>query len=227
MFYKYDLQTKEYTGSSGNAYYKLNGKLLDGYTKVKLPEFTNDEICKFIDGKWQVSAKPKDYRGTWINIDSDIQNITELNVIPKDGYAKENNNKWYFADGSLATDITLKHLKKTKKQEIENIYNQKLQQPITYNVGGTDYIFQADAKSQNILNKVIVAAPDDFTTNWLDIDNNFIQMALSDLKGLAQTILNKGQQLFMKKVQLKKQVDEATTKEDVEAIEWESVTNAS
>ena len=111
MFYKYNLQTKEYIGSSDNAYYKLDGKLVDGYTKVKPPEFTDDEICKFIDSKWQISPKPKDYKGTWVNVDDDIQNITKLNVIPDEGYAKENSGNWYFADGSLATDITFKQLK--------------------------------------------------------------------------------------------------------------------
>ena len=111
MFYKYNLQTKEYTGNSENTYYKLDGTLVEGYTKVKPPEFTNDEICKFIDGKWQIFPKPKDYRGNWINVGGDIQNITELDVLPLEGYAKENNGKWYFTDGSLATDITFKQLK--------------------------------------------------------------------------------------------------------------------
>ena len=220
MFYKYNLQTKEYLSESDNAYYKLDGKLLDGYTKVKPPEFADDEICKFIDGKWQVSAKPKDYRGTWINIAGDTQNITELNVIPKDGYAKENNGKWYFADGSLATDITLKHLKKTKKQEIENTYNKAIQEPIQYTIGSNAYTFQADSKSQIILSKVIISALTSFTTNWLDIDNNPISVTLDNLKGLAQTLLTRGQQLFTKKIQLKKQVDASTTEDEVKGIQW-------
>ncbi|WP_281950283.1 DUF4376 domain-containing protein [Nitrosophilus kaiyonis] len=110
--------------------------------------------------------------------------------------------------------------KKRKKQEIESAYNQAIQEPIAYNVGGSDYIFQSDEKSQDILSKVIVSAPAGFETDWLDIDNNPVHVTLDDLKGLAQAILTRGQQLFAKKVQLKQQVDACTTKEEVEAIRW-------
>ena len=45
-------------------------------------------------------------------------------------------------------------------------------------------------------------------------------MTLDDLKGLAQTILERGEQLFQKKVLLKQQIEQATTKEDLDKIRW-------
>jgi hypothetical protein len=135
--------------------------------------------------------------------------------------------KWVKEGNVIEPEYTLEELKQFKKQEIEKSYEEALQQPITYNINGTDYTFQADEKSQDILNKVIVAAPDNFVTNWLDINNNFVQMTLKDLKGLAQAILNRGQQLFLKKVQLKQQINNASTEKELSKISWESGTNAS
>ena len=115
---------------------------------------------------------------------------------------------------------TLDEMKKAKKQEIETAYQNAIQQPIDYTVNNETHTFQADQHSQDILTKVIVGAPADFTTNWLDINNNPIPIALSDLKGLAQAILERAEQMFQKKVQLKQQVDQATTKEELKNISW-------
>jgi hypothetical protein len=111
---------------------------------------------------------------------------------------------------------TIKEVKKVKKQQVENTYQEAIQKPIEYNGN----IFQADKDSQDILTKVITSAPSGFTINWLDINNNIVNMTLDDLKGLAQAILVRGQQLFAKKVQLKKQVDNASTIKEVKAIVW-------
>lgn len=133
MFYKYDAKTKEYIGEIKDAYYKLDGKLIDGYTRIKPPIFDSTiQVCKFIDVKWTVSAKPKDYRGTWINIDGNTQNITELDVLPLKGYAKEKNNIWYFADGTEAIDITNAQMTKRKWNEVRNKRNELLRESDVY-----------------------------------------------------------------------------------------------
>ena len=132
MFYIYNTITKEYIGEGKDTYYTLDGKLVSGYTKVKPPIFTSDEVCKFIDGKWQVSLKPKDYRGNWVDINGDTQNITELDILPPGGYAKEDNSKWYFADGTLATDITNAQLDKRKWQTVRNKRDELLRKSDVY-----------------------------------------------------------------------------------------------
>jgi len=109
---------------------------------------------------------------------------------------------------------TLEELKQAKKQEIEDAYSKAIQEPIVFN-GNT---FQADDKSQDILSKIITSAPNDFETDWLDINNEPVHIALDGLKGLAQAILIRGQELFKKKIALKQQIANANTKEDLEAI---------
>ena len=115
---------------------------------------------------------------------------------------------------------TLDQIKQAKKLEIESTYVKKCYEPIDYEVNGVIYTFQADEKSQNAIFRTITGAPQDFTTDWLDIDNNAVSVTLDDLKGLAQVIVERNEQLFQQKVQLKKQVDSATTKEEVESITW-------
>ena len=113
---------------------------------------------------------------------------------------------------------TLEELKERKKQEIESAYKQAIQEPIAVFISGNEHTFQADEKSQDILTKVITSAPDGFSTNWLDIDNNPVSVTLADLKLIAQSILSRGQQEFVKKMQLKTRVDAATSEEELDAI---------
>jgi len=118
---------------------------------------------------------------------------------------------------NIAKDIELNESKQVKKQEIEDAYSKATQEPILFN----DNTFQADDKSQDVLSKVITSAPSDFETDWLDINNEPIHMTLDDLKGLAQAILNRGQELFKKKVVLKQQIDQVTNKDELDNIVWE------
>ena len=111
---------------------------------------------------------------------------------------------------------TLQDLKQTKKQEIEEAYIKAIQEPIVYN----NNTFQADLDSQKILSQIIAVAPDDFEIDWLDIDNNLIHLTLDDLKSCAQLILKRGQEMFAKKVALKKQLEKAITKDEVNKITW-------
>ena len=219
MFYKYNINTGEYLGETQEAFYTLDGKLVAGYTTIKpsITDIPEGKKLVFKNNEWSLLD---DYRGTWENIDADTITINELGKTPPEGYAKKVNDQWFYADGTEATDIELKHLKAQKKTEIETAYQNALSQPINYTVNNETHTFQADQHSQDILTKVIVGAPSDFTTNWLDINNVPIQMTLTDLKGLAQAILQRGEQLFQKKVQLKQQLAQATTKEEVEAIQW-------
>lgn len=218
MFYKYNINTGEYLCETQEAFYTLDGKLIAGYTTIK-PSTTDIPEGKklvFKNNEWVLLD---DYRGTWENKDGDTITINDLGKAPPEGYAKKVNDQWFYADGSEATDIELKYLKAQKKNEIETAYQEALTQPIDYIVNNETHTFQADQHSQDILTKVIVGAPSGFTTNWLDIDNVPIQMTLDDLKGLAQAILQRGEQLFQKKVLLKQQVAQATTKDDLDAIQ--------
>ena len=112
---------------------------------------------------------------------------------------------------------TLAEHQQIKKNYIERAYKQAIQKPITYN----KHVYQADQRSQDVLSQIIAVAPSDFKINWLDIDNNVVNLTLDDLRVCAQLILTRGQTEFAKKTALKKQVDQATTISDVEKITWE------
>lgn len=193
-------------------YDKDTGQILGYYDKeihgkYVEPEYDNNgKIIK--EGYWDLSNIPEPY----IEItDEQWQEALQNNYNYIDIENKTLGKKDF---------RNLDAIKKAKKLKIENAYNQAIQQPIVYNIDEADYVFQANKHSQDILNKVIVSAPDNFEIDWLDIDNNFAHMTLAQLKGLAEAILQRGQQLFMKKIKLKKQVDETTTKDKVKEVQW-------
>ncbi|HDL02157.1 MAG TPA: hypothetical protein ENH23_08000, partial [candidate division Zixibacteria bacterium] len=127
MFYKYDIATSEYLRETKDSFYTLDGKLIKGYTRKEPPIFDGaTQLCKFVNGSWVVSDKPVDFRGQWEDIKGDIQSITEVGITPKSGYAKMKNNKYYFADNTIAKKITLKHHKKEKIQSFSNEFHNKL-----------------------------------------------------------------------------------------------------
>lgn len=114
---------------------------------------------------------------------------------------------------------SLDELKQAKKRQAEAEYSRRSQQPVEYTINGTTYTFQADDRAQDIIAKVIATAPDGFTTDWLDIDNKSISVTLADLKGLAGAILTRNEALFQKKVAIKRMIDQAGSKEDLNAID--------
>jgi hypothetical protein len=126
--------------------------------------------------------------------------------------------KWVKQGNVIEPEFTDEELLLIKKQElkqrVEKIYQESIQKPIEYNGN----VFQADEKSQDILTKVITSASSDFEIDWLDIDNNLVHMTLNDLKGLANNILIRGQEEFVKKVELKKQIDDCSTIEELNSI---------
>ena len=117
----------------------------------------------------------------------------------------------------IANSLKLQDLKQSKKQEIENAYLKAIQEPIVYN----NYTFQADLDSQKILSQIIAVALDGFEIDWLDIDNNLVHLTLDDLKAAAGLILARGQEMFVKKVALKKQIEQCDNKECLEQIKWD------
>jgi hypothetical protein len=199
-------------------YDKNTGKILGWYDDTVNGTYVPEVPAVLnADGTIKTEAIPAHY---------DMSNIPTPNLkVSEEQWQEAIDNNYNFVDVTNNTfgkkDFrTLDQIKQAKKQEINSAYEKAIQEPITYSVDGSDYVFQADKDSQDILAKVIVSAPSDFTTDWLDIDNNPVNVTLDDLKGLAQAILVRGQQLFTKKVQLKKQTDNVSTINEVESIKW-------
>jgi hypothetical protein len=111
-------------------------------------------------------------------------------------------------------ELEFDYNKQNKKQQVENQYQKAIQQDIEYNGN----MFQADKDSQDILTKVITSSTEGFEIDWLDANNTLVHMTLDDLKGLANAILLRGQEEFIKKVALKKQIENCSTVEELETI---------
>jgi hypothetical protein len=100
---------------------------------------------------------------------------------------------------------------------IEAAYNYAIQLPVAY----MSTIFQADASSQDVLTKCLVAGSVPAGFYWLDANNAQVVMTFAQLQGLASAILVQGQAAFAH-LQAKKSAIKAvtTTVADVQAIVW-------
>lgn len=116
--------------------------------------------------------------------------------------------------------VPLAAVKEAKIAEIEEAYQQAIQQPISY----MGHVFQADSASQDILTKTLTslnavgAVPDGFA--WWDISNVPVPMTLAQLNGLAFAMLARGWESFQHKQALKDAARAAQTVADVEAVAW-------
>lgn len=123
----------------------------------------------------------------------------------------------WVAEGNVALSVSLAEFQSSQIDLIEAAYKNAIQQPIAY-MGTT---FQADAASQDVLSKVLVAGAVPLGMFWLDADNNQVQMTFPQLQGLAGAMLIRGQAAFAKKTILKQQIRAAETVDAVLAVVWQ------
>lgn len=102
---------------------------------------------------------------------------------------------------------------------LQDEYQSAIQMSVVYN-GAT---FQADKNSQNLLVTTLAVlngsgVPSGF--GWLDIDNHFVPMGLSQLQGLAATMFAQGWEAFQNLQSKKAAVRACTTSQQVQAITW-------
>jgi len=135
-------------------------------------------------------------------------NLTKLECPSK-------NHTW---DG-LKWTLGLEPVKQDKKISIAIDFNVDIQKPVTFN----NKQFQCDFESQDKLGKVltVLAAnelPKDFY--WVALDNTKVQVTLADLKSIAKLMIIQGWEAFKKLQDLKKQIDDCTTVDEINSIKW-------
>jgi len=108
--------------------------------------------------------------------------------------------------------------KPIKLQELQASYTKATELDIKY----LKTTFQADSSSQDTITKVLTASGGTLPTGfaWLDVNNNQVQMTYAQLQGLANAILLRNQQLFIKYQSLKTKVASAKTQADLDLIKW-------
>ena len=129
---------------------------------------------------------------------------------------RASNHIWEPNTKTVLPELT--HDKKLKIDELKMKYEEEIQSDIQY----MDTTFQADEKSQDTIAKVLSASGGTLPSGffWLDALNNQVPMTYSNLQGLANTILLRGQQAFAKYQSLKAQNKSATDVETLESIVW-------
>lgn len=219
MFYKYDTLTGEYLKQSESALYTLDGNLVNGFTRIEPPEIPEGKKLYFRNNEWVLEDIPVDYKGTWENIDGDTQNITELGIEPNEGYAKENNGKWYFKDGTLAEDITIKKLKERKVSEVKSKFtDEQANRVFTCSLG-----FKVNnRRSGGNFDKDNVQSLIDLGVTpiqFRDADNQFHSLTTEQLETLKNEMIQDGLGLYQQKWDLENTINNATTLEDLENLE--------
>jgi len=110
-------------------------------------------------------------------------------------------------------------VKQDKKISITFDFNAEIQKPITFN----NTQFQCDFDSQYKLIKVLTALsanelPKDFY--WVALDNTQVPVTLADLKSIAKLMIIQGWEAFKKLQDLKNQIDDCTTVDEINLIKW-------
>ena len=129
---------------------------------------------------------------------------------------RASNHMWDPNTKTVLPELT--YDKRLKIDKLKMKYEEEIQSDVPY-MGTT---FQADEKSQVMITKVLAASggtlPTDFF--WLDANNNQVPMTYTDLQGLANAILLRGQQAFAKYQELRTQIKSATDIATLETIVW-------
>jgi len=174
-------------------------------TDISIPTTTAGQVAVFLSGSWTIEP---DHRGeTWY--DQTIGEPTEITTIGQPAA----NLKSTLPDARLLSDAQSSQIKL-----INESYTELVEAPISY-LGTT---FQADAGSQALIATVLTASggtlPSGFT--WYDQSNAAIPVNYTQLLGLAQAILTRGQPLFIHRQVKKAAIREASTVEAVKSIVW-------
>ena len=211
--YKYDEKTKEYIGAEQALINPLESEL-QGKTIYLLPanatfEKPNlqDGFASVWNGKWE---NIEDNRGKEYWLDTDIfgtpaKTMKELGAFP--------------ANAVFTAPVkTLEQLKADKINEFKFIRDNEEVKPIAYNGNSFDY----DDKARDRINSAIIALSiTGQSIEWTTADNTNVTVTADDLRGIVANVAVRSNELHVKYRELKEQVENCATKEELDSIKWE------
>lgn len=114
---------------------------------------------------------------------------------------------------------TLEEVKQAKIDELKQARDDAEIQPIEYD----DKLFDYDDKARERISIARQALEDGLTDtlNWTLADNTITEVNLATFKGINSTSAQRSAQLHAKYNTLKNKVEQATTTEEVQTINWE------
>lgn len=112
---------------------------------------------------------------------------------------------------------TLEEIKANKIAQLKSARDTEEQSPILYN----QYYWDFDDKAIQRINGAIIALSNGGTITWTSAENEEInEVTADDLRGVISASAVRSNALHIKYRQLREQVEQATTLEEVESIVW-------
>lgn len=114
---------------------------------------------------------------------------------------------------------SLEELKTAKLAELKSTRDNLEIEPITYDGNNFDY----DEKARDRINAAIIAldlAGADAKLSWTTADNTEAIVTANDLRGIIASVALRSNELHIRYRELKALVENALTKEELEAIVW-------
>lgn len=154
--------------------------------------------------------------------ETDNQELAELNGFTtpcEREIVRIHDGSYKFADETTEEDFlpTLEEVKQDKIAELKSIRDEKEVEDIL--VSG--HLFDYDDKARERINAAIIALDvTQGTIMWTLADNTDTEVSANDLRFVIAMVAQRSNVLHVKYRMLKEQVNEAQTREEVEAIVW-------
>ena len=213
IFYTYDKKTKEFTGTQ-NAFIdpletKKQGKtvyLVPAHATDKKPlEHKENQAVIFNGSEWEIVA---DYRNKTYYIGTEQHEMKELGDLPKGATFEP-----------VEHEKTFDELKANKLSELTLIASKFDNQLVNNEMiikSSLGFSINADLRSQNNLRGLIAVGIE--PVNFVTSDNSVQSLSIEQLNTLLNECALNGQSLYLQKWKYKAQIENATTKEELDAI---------
>ena len=214
IFYSYDEKTKEYTGTQ-NAFIdpletKKQGKnvyLVPANATDKKPlDVKENQAVIFNGSEWEIIA---DYRNKTYYIGTEQHEMKELGDLPKGATFEP-----------VEPEKTLSELKSDKLAELTSITSKFDNQLVNNEMiikSSLGFSINADLRSHLNIHRLINIGVE--PVSFIIADNTTVDLSLAQLNILISECEENMQYLFDLKQSYKKQIADATTKEELDAIE--------
>lgn len=151
-----------------------------------------------------------------IAVGDDVEWFIELGYTEIGDIEKGYDGKHYLA--GYAPTQPLDVIKTAKLAELKTTRDTLETEPIEYNGNHYDY----DDKARDRINAAIIALDiSGQSIEWTTADNTNVFVTADDLCGVVANVAVRSNELHIKYRELKKQVENCTTKEELDKIQWE------
>ena len=214
IFYTYDEKTKEYTGTQNDFIDPLETKKRGenvylfprNATYQKPPKTEENQALIFNGDEWEIVA---DYRGKTYYIGTEQHEMKELGDLPKGATFEP-----------VEPEKTLDELKSEKLSELTSITSKFDNQLVNTDMiikSSLGFSINADLRSQLNIRRLINVGTE--PVSFIVANNTTVDLSLAQLNILISECEENMQYIFDLKQSYKKQIADATTKEELDSIE--------